>query len=169
MPANAFPLDGGCTCRTVRYRTHAAPIVVHACYCRWCQRESGSAFAINAVIERSAVEILTGMDALEEIVTPSASGKGQRIVRCRSCKIALWSHYPGGGQAIAFVRVGTLDAPDAAPPDIHIFTSTRQAWLELPAGARAFAEFYDPQTEWSEDAQQRYRAAKAVAGEPSGV
>jgi len=108
----------------------------------WCQRESGTAFALNAVVERAQVTLLQG--EVEVVSVPSESGKGQRIVRCPQCRIALWSHYPGGGDEIAFVRVGALDHPDLAPPDLHIYTASKQPWLELPHGARAFAEFYDP-------------------------
>lgn len=165
--SSAFPLEGGCSCRAVRYRMRTAPLVVNACHCSWCQRETGSAFVLNALLERDRLELLTDPDGIETIDTPSASGRGQRVVRCRRCKVALWSHYPGGGAAIAFVRVGTLDAPDAAPPDVHIYTSTKQAWLELPAAARAFPEYCDPRVDWSDEALERFRAAKAAAGEAS--
>ena len=161
MNTNAtFPCEGGCACRAVRYRMEVAPMVVHACHCRWCQRESGTAFALNAVVERSRITLLQG--EVDVVPVPSESGKGQRIVRCPHCRVALWSHYPGGGEAIAFVRVGTLDAPDLAPPDLHIYTASKQPWLALPANARAFAEFYDPKTEWSAESLQRFRAAKAA-------
>ncbi|GAA4857013.1 GFA family protein [Luteimonas vadosa] len=159
MQAGTFPpLDGGCTCRAVRYRLRSAPLVVHCCHCRWCQRETGSAFAINAMIETGRVERLQG--EVETVPVPSESGKGQRIARCPDCRIALWSHYPGGGPEIAFVRVGTLDDPDALPPDIHIHVGSRQPWVALPEGARAFDAFYDPRQEWTAEALQRYRDAR---------
>ena len=122
-----FPAEGGCTCRSVRYRIATEPLFVHCCHCRWCQRETGAAFAINALIESSRVEVLSGQP--EPVVTPSNSGRGQTIGRCPQCRIALWSHYAGGGPAFSFVRVGTLDNPDLLPPDIHIFTSSKQPWV----------------------------------------
>ena len=164
---SAFPLEGGCSCRGVRYRMQTAPLVVNACHCSWCQRETGSAFVVNALLEHDRLELLSDAGSIEVIDTPSASGRGQRIARCRSCKVALWSHYPGGGDAIAFVRVGTLDMPDAAPPDLHIFTDSKQKWLELPANARAFPGHCDPRVEWGDEAIQRFRAAKASVGEES--
>ncbi len=118
--------DGGCTCGAVRYRMTSTPLFVHCCHCRWCQRESGSAFAINAMIEADRVQLLQREP--EAVLTPSASGKGQEILRCPACRIALWSHYAGAGDRICFVRVGTLDAPDRLPPDIHLFTSSKQPW-----------------------------------------
>ena len=152
-------LAGGCTCRAVRYRLTTAPIIVHCCHCRWCQRETGASFALNAVIEADRV-ILDG-GAPERVVTPSASGKGQKILRCPTCKVAVWSHYAGGGEAFSFIRVGTLDEPDRLPPDVHIFTASKQPWVTLPAGARAFEEFYDPKVVWSDESRARWAAAKA--------
>lgn len=158
MNASAFPVEGGCTCRAVRYRMETAPIIVHACHCRWCQRETGSAFVLNAVIERSRVVLLQG--DVEAVPVPSESGRGQTIVRCAQCRIALWSHYPGGGEEVAFVRVGTLDNPDAAPPDLQIYAESKQSWLVLPEGTRVFAQFYDAKVEWPPDSLLRWRAAK---------
>ena len=136
-----FPLEGGCDCRQVRYRIETRPLVVHCCHCRWCQRESGASFALNAMIESDRVTLLAG--APEIVDTPSASGLGQKIARCPCCRIALWSHYAGSGPVIAFVRVGTLDQPDRLPPDIHIFTASKQPWVVIPPGMRAVPEYYD--------------------------
>jgi hypothetical protein len=125
--------EGGCTCTAVRYRMSRAPLFVHCCHCRWCQRETGTAFALNGLVEASEVSLLQG--EVEIIDTPSNSGRGQRISRCPHCRVALWSNYSGAGEAIHFVRVGTLDNPDAFPPDIHIFTSSKQPWVNLEGGA----------------------------------
>ncbi len=140
-----FPLEGGCTCRAVRYRMLTEPLIVHCCHCRWCQRETGSAFVLNALIETERVEV-TG--ATDEIVTPSNSGKGQKIHRCPTCKVALWSHYAGAGPKLRFIRVGTLDTPDVLPPDVHIYTTSKQPWVILPPGARVFAEYYNSKEVW---------------------
>lgn len=141
MPAKSdFAAEGGCTCGAVRYRMTSRPLFVHCCHCRWCQRETGSAFVLNAMIEADRVELLSG--APEVVLTPSESGKGQRIARCPACRVAVWSNYAGSGEKVRFVRVGTLDEPDRLPPDVHIFTASKQPWVVLPAGTPAFAEFY---------------------------
>ena len=152
-------LDGGCTCRAVRYRMTSAPIIVHCCHCRWCQRETGASFALNAVIEADRVLLTSGEPEL--VLTPSHSGKGQKIRRCPQCKVAVWSHYACAGEKFDFIRVGTLDEPDRLPPDVHIFTSTKQPWVVLPDGARAFDEFYDPKEVWSDEMRARWAAASA--------
>jgi hypothetical protein len=145
--------EGGCDCREVRYRMTSAPLFVHCCHCRWCQRETGASFALNAMIESSRLELLAGEP--ERVDTPSNSGKGQKIARCPKCRIALWSHYAGAGEAVSFVRVGTLDDPDRFPPDIHIFTASKQPWVVIPPGARAVAEYYDRKKEWPAESLAR--------------
>jgi hypothetical protein len=127
-------LEGGCSCGEVRYRMLAEPMFVHCCHCRWCQRETGSAFALNALVESERVLLLKG--STETVDTPSASGKGQKIVRCARCRVALWSHYAGAGEAVSFLRVGTLDQPDRVAPDIHIYTESKQPWVVLPVRSR---------------------------------
>lgn len=149
-------LEGGCTCGAVRYRMTSKPMFVHCCHCRWCQRETGAAFALNAMIEADRVIVTRG--APETVDTPSNSGKGQKFVRCPSCRIALWSHYAGVGDAVSFIRVGTLDEPDRLPPDIHIFTSSKQPWVVLSPDVPAFDIFYDRKEMWPEESLERRRA-----------
>ncbi len=155
--AQAF--EGGCDCRQVRYRLRSRPMFVNCCHCRWCQRETGSAFAINAVIESDRVELLAG--APELVHTPSESGQGQLIARCPHCRIALWSHYGGNGRRASFVRVGTLDDPDAMPPGIHIFTASRQPWVLLPPGTPAVPEYYELADHWPVESLARRAAMRA--------
>src|SRR6266542_264559 len=133
------PFDGGCTCRTVRYRMTSPPLFVHCCHCRWCQRETGASFALNAMIEAERVTLLQG--EVDVVTTPSNSGKGQKISRCLRCRVAGWSNYAGAGDAVRFVRVGTLDDPDRFPPDIHIFAASKQPWVVIPPGMPAMQEY----------------------------
>ncbi len=157
MENNEYPIAGGCTCSAVRYQLHCAPMFVHCCHCTWCQRETGSAFAVNAMIETGQLELLSG--AVEHIETPSNSGAGQTIVRCPQCEVALWSHYGAAKERIAFVRVGTLDESSACPPDIHIFTSTKLPWVALTDGKPAMEEFYRRSLYWPEASVTRYQQA----------
>ena len=157
MTGNKDTFEGGCTCRHVRYRLTSKPMWVNACHCTWCQRETGGAFATNALIEADRVE-LTSEGAPEAVDTPSASGKGQNIWRCPKCRVAVWSNYAGAGDAIRFVRVGSLDAGHGIAPNIHIFTSTKQPWVVLPPGVPAVAEYYNAKELWPKESQER-RAA----------
>ncbi|MBM3557459.1 MAG: GFA family protein [Alphaproteobacteria bacterium] len=152
------PFTGHCTCGEVRYRLTSRPLFVHCCHCRWCQRETGSAFVLNAMIEADRVVVEAGVP--EAVMTPSASGRGQKIARCPRCRVALWSNYAGAGEAIRFVRVGTLDDPGALPPDVHIFTASKQPWVILPEGARVYAEFYDYDAVWPAESLARRAAAR---------
>jgi hypothetical protein len=158
MEAN---MEGGCTCGQIRYRLIGTPLIVHACHCHWCQRETGTAHALNALYEADRVVHTAGEP--EIVLTPSASGKGQKIARCPTCRVAVWSNYPQAGAAIRFIRVGTLDNPELCPPDIHIYTSSKLPWVTLPAGAKAVPEFYDLDAVWSAESLERRRLLRAKA------
>ena len=151
--------DGGCTCRFVRYRKATNPLFVHCCHCRWCQRETGASFALNALIESDRVQLL--QSEVDLVDTPSFSGRGQKIARCPKCRVALWSHYAAAGDAMRFVRVGTLDDPDRLPPDIHIYTASKQPWVVIPPGAPAVAEYYRASETWPANSLRRRAALRA--------
>lgn len=154
---NEKPHEGRCTCDKVRYRLTTTMLFVHCCHCTWCQRESGSAFVMNGLIEAQAVELVAG--AVVTIDTPSASGKGQRISRCPDCHVALWSCYGDLHDRIRFIRIGTLDDPNACPPDIHIFTSSKQPWVSLGDATPTVAEYYEKAAHWSRSSIERYERA----------
>jgi hypothetical protein len=153
QPTDSFNAEGGCDCRAIRYRLDSKPLIVHCCHCRWCQRESGASFALNAMIEADRV-INLGAEP-EMIPTPSDSGMGQMIARCATCKVAVWSNYAGSGPITKFVRVGTLDLPDLLPPDVHIFTASKQPWIQLPPQAPAYEEYYERDNVWSAESLAR--------------
>ena len=154
--------EGRCTCGEVRYRLTSRPLFVHCCHCTWCQRETGSAFVINALIEADRVELLAG--APEVVLTPSASGKGQKISRCPTCRVAVWSCYAGLGDVLRFIRVGTLLEPSRLPPDIHIFTSTKQPWVLLSPDTPAVPEYYRLAEHWPAESLARREALIARRG-----
>jgi hypothetical protein len=151
--SQVFPLEGGCDCGRVRYRMLTPPLFVHCCHCRWCQRESGASFALNAMVEADRVVSLRADPELVD--TPSHSGQGQQIARCPSCRIAVWSHYAGAGPVLRFVRVGTLDMPDHLPPQIHIYTASKQPWVPIPADVASVPEYYDREAHWPPESLAR--------------
>jgi hypothetical protein len=148
--------EGGCSCGAMRYRLTSRPMFTHCCHCLDCQNQTGSAFAINGLIETSRIEMLQGEPVVLEM--PSPSGRGHEIHRCPKCFVALWSNY-GRRSYLRFVRVATLDQPHAVEPDVHIFTRSKVPWVRLPEGARAFDVFYEMSREWPAEAQARRRAA----------
>ncbi|MCF6196400.1 MAG: GFA family protein [Emcibacter sp.] len=158
--------EGGCSCGHIRYKIISNPLIVHCCHCRWCQRQTGAAFALNALFEADHVVLLEG--DLLEIIVPSPSGNGQKIARCPKCKVAVWSNYFMGGikDLIRFIRVGTLDNPAHFPPDVHIFTTTKQPWVILPPGDLAVDEFYEYETTWTQENFERRKTmlASVTAG-----
>jgi hypothetical protein len=152
----AEKLQGGCACGAVRYRLTSAPMFVNCCHCKDCQRQTGSAFVINAVIETGRIELLKGKPV--PIALPTDSSRPHDVYRCPACQIALWSDY-GRRPNLRFVRVGTLDDPASVPPNAHIFTRSKLPWFELPKGAPAFEIFYDMSTLWPQESLARRKAA----------
>ncbi|MBN9886815.1 GFA family protein [Salipiger abyssi] len=152
-------MKGRCTCGEIRFHLTDTPLITHCCHCTWCQRESGSAFALNAMIETRCIALDGGSP--EELALPSASGKGQIVTRCPRCQVALWSHYAGAGRAFAFIRVGTLDAAASVVPDVHIFTESAHPWITFPEGAKVFPAFYRRSETWRPEALARGEAERA--------
>src|SRR5580658_6586879 len=148
-------LEGGCACGAVRYRLASPPMFVHCCHCRDCQRQTGSAFVLNALIETDRVVLLSG-DAQASAV-PTSSCKPHEIYRCPSCQVAVWSTY-GGVQKLRFVRVGTLDDAAALKPGVHIYVRSKLPWITLPEGVPAFEAYYDSRKLWPAESLERRRA-----------
>jgi hypothetical protein len=152
----ATALEGGCACGAIRYRLTSAPLFTHCCHCLNCQRQTGSAFAINVLIETDRVELLAG----EPQVVPVPRGtKKQKIFRCPTCQVAVFSHYTR--RALLFVRAGTLDDPSAVTPDVHIYTRSKLSWVTLPDSVPAFNTYYDTKALWPPESLARLEAAMA--------
>lgn len=152
--------EGRCSCGALTYRMTSRPMITHCCHCRYCQREAGSAFAINAIIEADRVELLSG-EIVEQTI-PSESGKGLIMVRCAACQVPVWTHYVQD-RITRWVRVGTLLEPDLIAPDVHIFTESKQPWVVIPDDVPSFGQFYDWEnnTVWSEASKERDKALMA--------
>ena len=148
-------LIGSCSCRAVRFRLTSPPMFVHCCHCLDCQRQTGSAFAINALIETDRIELVSG--APEPVSMPTDSGRPHDIHRCPACRVAVWSDY-GRRPQLRFVRVGALDDPTLVKPDAHIFTRSKQPWVALPADVPAFEVYYDMKTLWPAESLARRQA-----------
>ncbi len=156
--------EGSCTCGRVRYQLTEEPMIVHACHCRGCQKNSGTAFAINALYEADRVTLVSGK--VETVSVPTPSGTGQDITRCVQCKVAVWSNYDMGGlrSHIRFVRVGTLDNPDQLPPDVHIYTGSKQPWVILPEEDPRVDMYYKRNEIWPAESIDRLTKLKHAAG-----
>jgi hypothetical protein len=146
--------EGGCTCGAVRYRLASDPLFTHCCHCLNCQRQTGSAFVINLLIETDRVEVLAGDP--QPVDAPRDDGSSQRIFRCPICQVAVFSEY--GRPEVKFVRAGTLDQPSSVSPDVHIYTRSKLGWVTLPDSAPAFDVYYDAKALWPAASLERVAA-----------
>jgi hypothetical protein len=149
--------EGGCSCGEVRYRLLWEPLFVHCCHCLNCQRQTGSAFVVNLLIEADRVELLAGNP--QPVDVPRDDGSVQRVFRCPTCRVALYSQYTRPD--VRFVRAGTLDDPRGVVPDVHIFTRSKVGWVELPSSTPAFEVNYDQQALWPAESLERLAALDA--------
>jgi hypothetical protein len=152
--------EGGCSCGAIRYRLTSEPLVTHCCHCLNCQRQTGSAFVINLLIEANRVELLAGTPQAVDV--PRDDGSSQQVFRCPTCQVAVFSNY--GRPEVRFVRGGTLDDPTAVAPDVHIYTRSKVDWVKLPESVPAFEEYYDSKTLWPAASLQRLEAVMARSG-----
>jgi hypothetical protein len=146
--------EGGCSCGAVRYRLTSEPLFVHCCHCLDCQRQTGSAFVVNVLIEAERVEIVAG--APQAVDAPRDDGSAQEIFRCPDCQVAVYSRY--GHRGVFFIRAGTLDDPASVSPDVHIFTRSKLPWVALPEGVPSFEVYYDMNELWPTASLERVRA-----------
>jgi hypothetical protein len=157
----SFPCEGGCSCGAIRYRLASDPLFTHCCHCLNCQRQTGSGFVINLLIEADRVELLAGDP--QPVDVPRDDGSPQRIYRCPNCQVAVFSHY--GWPEVRFVRGGTLDDPSIVEPDVHIYTRSKVAWVTLPDSTPAFEAYYDTKALWPAASLERLHAVKAARAE----
>ncbi len=153
--------EGGCSCGAVRYRLTSEPLFVHCCHCLNCQRQTGSAFVINLLVEADRVTILAGDP--QPVDAPRDDGSAQRIYRCPRCQVAVFSEY--GWPEVWFVRGGTLDEPSSVKPDVHIYTRSKLPWVTLPEDTPAFDVYYDSRTLWPAASLERLDAIRALRAE----
>jgi len=146
--------QGGCACGEVRYRLASEPLFVHCCHCLNCQRQTGSAFVVNLLIEADRLEVIDG--AVQPVDAPRDDGSVQRIFRCPRCQVAVFSEY--GRPEVRFVRAGTLDDPTGVAPDVHIFTRSKVDWVTLPEGTPAVEVYYDTKALWPPESLERLKA-----------
>ena len=152
--------EGGCSCGEVRYRLASDPLFTHCCHCLNCQRQTGSAFVINLLIESDRVELLAGDPRPVDV--PRGGGKKQRVFRCSVCQVAVYSRYTRAG--IRFVRGGTLDEPASIAPDVHIYTRSKLSWVTLPSSVPAFAAYYDTEKLWPAESLERLAELRVTGG-----
>ena len=150
-------VTGGCACGGLRYELMAEPMFVHACHCLLCQRQTGGAFIIHAMIETDRLRVLSSAPYSHGL--PTGSGGSHTIYRCPDCQVAVFSDY-GNQPWERLVKVGTLDDPSRLKPNAHIFIRSKLPWISLPPDVPSFDEFYDLPSLWPHSSYKRKLAAQ---------
>ena len=136
--------EGGCVCGAVRYRTRGDPARVTVCHCKWCQRRTGSAFAVEAVFDQLQVE-LHGSKPNTYRHLSDESGRWLDLRFCPTCgtNIGFTLEWVPG---IVGIDAGTFDEPGWISPDRHafkyIYLSSSQSWSRIPEGAEVYERHF---------------------------
>ncbi len=133
MADSPSKISGGCLCGAVRYEAEGDPIYAGYCYCRDCQRLSGSAFV--AFIGFPA-ERVTFKGRTRVLARPSFMGESHRNF-CLACGSLVFGGIVGTHDQHT-VYAGTLDDTSAFQPTMAIFNRSRPAWSPLPEGITVF-------------------------------
>ena len=153
---------GRCACGSVEFVITDEPLFVNVCHCHRCQRESGSPFACNVLIEADRLELRSG--AVAPIRVPTDSGRAHDIHRCTACGAPMWSIYERLSP-IRFIRVGNFDLESRAAlrPKAQIFTQSKLPWVVMPESLPAFDGFYDIKELWPQASIARLMRALGKA------
>lgn len=128
-------LSGGCNCRAVRYVISSPPLAVAACHCTQCRRQSGAAYSINLVVRAQSMTVTGEMTTWTETDTESGAPLGRQF--CPLCGSPIRS-VPSGAPGIVALKAGTLDDPAPFTPTVHLWTSSKLPWVDVPDGVPQF-------------------------------
>lgn len=127
--------EGGCQCGHVRYRIDAEPTALAVCHCTDCQQQSGSAFGMTLVVPADGFTITRG--ELESFVKVADSGNRGHCFFCPKCGGRIYNA-PELLKESVNVKPGTLDDRGFLAPIVHVWTASKQPWVEIPDGVPSF-------------------------------
>jgi hypothetical protein len=119
-------LEGGCQCGNIRYLLHSEPIVVYACHCTDCQKQSSSAFGTSVWIARDDFELTRGKLSVWQ--TRGDSGSTKDCTYCPDCGSRIY-HAIATDLEIFSLKGGSLDGARTLQPAAHIWLRSAQEWV----------------------------------------
>ena len=127
-------LEGGCQCGAVRYRLEGAPTHVALCHCVDCRKSAGAPMVAWSAFPEQALTLLKG--------EPRDFRSSAHSIRsfCPTCGTGLFFRNAQALPGLVDIQSATLDDPAALPPQVHVQTAERIAWMtgldSLPAFER---------------------------------
>ena len=120
-------IQGGCQCGNIRFTLTSEPIVVYACHCTDCQKQSPSAFGLSVWIRRDDFNIDQGSPGLWQTV--AESGNPKTGAYCRDCGSRIY-HAFNSEDEILSVKGGALDSARALNPVANIWLRSAHEWIK---------------------------------------
>ena len=122
-----LPLTGGCLCGQVRFEVTEPLVSAGYCHCTRCQRRTGSAAAVSALVAPGSLRVTEGEELIRSYDPPDGFSK----VFCSRCGGALWARHPTD-RGIVSVRMGTFDADPGIRPSYRQFVAYAAPWEPIP-------------------------------------
>ena len=126
--------SGGCLCGAVRYEAACPPLALVVCHCRNCQKQSGSALSVVAMVARNGLNVTGEMAMFED-----RGSSGQAVYRhfCPACGSPLVTDTPAAqAEGHIFIKAGTLDETADLTPTVHFWSCRAQHWFPFPEGTQ---------------------------------
>ncbi len=131
----ATKFTGGCQCGNIRYEVVGIPKQLVVCHCTDCQRQSGSAFGMTLVVNEADFRLTQGEP--KTFASKSHTGRAKLGAFCPECGTRIY-HKPEWRKGTVSVKPGTLDDTRWLKPDMHLWTSSKQTWVTIPEGVKAY-------------------------------
>lgn len=122
---------GGCQCGAVRFEIRAEPVMVYACHCSLCQKQSGSAFAMAAAFPAGSMTLNGTAPAM--FLRDGHEGRRFRCYFCPDCGSRIYHQWFGEAGDAPFynIKPGTLDDTSWLRPGCHVWTGNAQPWVRF--------------------------------------
>ena len=128
------PLTGSCLCGAIRYTVDVPITELRACHCTHCQKASGAAGSVNAVVPRAALKITQG--TAKRYDAKADSGRTLYRYFCGDCGSPIYSQRATAPET-AVLRAGTLDSAGDMKITANIWTRSARPWATIdPASTR---------------------------------
>ena len=133
--------EGGCSCGALRYLIHQKPLFTQVCHCKRCQKMTGTAFVMTAIIEKDNFKCYSGVPSPRHVIR-GASGAIYDTFGCNDCGSTIFIQNHGSSDGLIYFPVGTLDCSNIVEPGAHIHVEAKQAWVVIPKNIPQFEQTY---------------------------
>ena len=121
-------MTGECVCGNVTFAVDKPLIGAALCYCKRCQRRTGSGVSVTGLTQPGSFSITGGEDSVQGY-EPGDGGFNKYF--CENCGGHLYTSHPDNPDILA-IRLGALNEDPGVRPLAHQFTDYAAPWFPVP-------------------------------------